>query len=158
MYLDVVEAVGHGGRLSEGDLGPGELVGAVEGDDGAQPHAVRQLGQLLDLGRERRQRGGRRCLKGEKKLDISLYVTIKFESNEADLSSLVLIQGWTTKGRVSSHMKQGENFALIRGGTFRLSFSKKQERVRFHWRSVEAIDAPRPSHANIVSFVGGGDQ
>ena len=56
VYLDVVEAVGHGGWLSEGDLCPGQLVGAVEGDDGAQPHAVRQIGQLLDLGRERRQR------------------------------------------------------------------------------------------------------
>ena len=72
MYLYVVEAVCHGWRLPEGDLGPGQLVGAVEGDDGAQPHAVRQLRQLLDLGRERRQRGRRRSLKGKEKLDISL--------------------------------------------------------------------------------------
>ena len=62
VYLYVVEAVCHGGRLPECDLGPGELVGAVEGDDGAQPHAVRQLRQLLDLRRERRQRGRRRSL------------------------------------------------------------------------------------------------
>ena len=72
MYLDVVEAVCHGGRLPEGDLCPGELVGAVEGDDGAQPHAVRQIGQLLDLGRERRQRGRRRSLKGKGRIEVSL--------------------------------------------------------------------------------------
>ena len=65
-HLNVVETVRHGGRLAERHLRPGQLVGTVEGDDGAQAHAVSQLGQLLDLGGERRQRGRRRRLEIKK--------------------------------------------------------------------------------------------
>ena len=46
--LDVVEGVCHGGRISEGDLRPGQFGGRIEGDDAGEAHAIRQIGELFD--------------------------------------------------------------------------------------------------------------
>jgi hypothetical protein len=48
--LDVGEAVGEAGRIAaEGDLGPGDLVGAVEGEEGGEADAVGEVGEVLEL-------------------------------------------------------------------------------------------------------------
>jgi hypothetical protein len=38
--LDVSEAVSEAGRVPQGNLGPGDLIGTVEGEEGGQTDAV----------------------------------------------------------------------------------------------------------------------
>lgn len=61
--LDVVQGVSHGGRVSEGNLTPRQIIGAVQGDEGGQTNAIRQLRVLLDA--RKAQLG--RVLKGRQK-------------------------------------------------------------------------------------------
>jgi hypothetical protein len=41
--LNVGEAVGEAGRVAQGDFGPGDLVGAVEGEEGGEADSVGEV-------------------------------------------------------------------------------------------------------------------
>lgn len=57
---DVVQAVGHGGGVAQGQVGPSHLVRAVQGHQRGQPHPVREVGGVLKGGES-----GRGVLEGD---------------------------------------------------------------------------------------------
>jgi len=47
--LNVGEAVGKAGRIAQGDLGPGDVVGAVEGEESGEADSVGEVREVLEL-------------------------------------------------------------------------------------------------------------
>ncbi len=48
--LDVVQRVGHGRGVPQGEVRGREVARTIEADDGGQAHAIRQVADVVDLG------------------------------------------------------------------------------------------------------------